>query len=1108
MRPLKLTLTAFGPYHETEVINFEALKPYDLFVISGNTGAGKTSIFDGISYALFGGASGEDRREPLFLRSDFAADHLPTTAELIFSLRGKTYRIFRQLPYLKTGNKSLTPGKAELYQINLDSADLFAELSIVDRQITSEVDRKIFELIGLNKAQFNQLIMLPQGEYQRFLTSTTNEKEAILRTVFNTEKYQTLIQSLKVRRDEQHQRVLRLRATQTQLLQSLFTQLPVRDSLLFSYQETNEETPQDEPPRINPQQALNGLSIESAYYEQHIATVSENIQEHTHEIKALQTTIAQAKLVNDAFEQLATTKQALDTHQQAAASMQALKKRIELAEQAQPIEKPFETVTRLREDAKKALTELKQSESQLKAAHIATENAQQQYKLEVAKEAERTALAKEIAILESNQARIESFAKLQDEAQSLTQSITTLNTQLTAQKTAISQKNREKEQCLAELQSLEQAAMPAFPLSQLSQKLTGLHALVFAQDTRHNQVEALQLTVKRDQAIAEKAQQQLDQTAQNWLLSQSQLLAQALQSGDQCPVCGSTEHPALQASSHHSANHPTLSSDTTEQQLAQAQKAAITANAQYQQSQLQWQHLSQEIAQQQPLLQAQFDELRHFLQSEEALPLADLALIKTPEADFIMTQMDKESAKTIDTIPLTALETFIAQSNQSRDMANQSYQQAMKLREALKATEITLAQLQASFDKQQESLRELDKALTTKTVEIDSITAMIPAELQDITRFQHNLQSQKARLSTLNAALETAQQNKIEQEQQLAVMTHQVTHEQLQVDTFITAGKKARIDLDAALQIAGFTTLDENDNPIADESAFINARLESAEIKKLRETTQQYEKQLDLYQQQIKMLEATLKTQTVMDLSRLQEALQAQEASLTELNQTLVVAKHALKMIQQAQLNIAENRDQLETESDHLHKVMEVHDLLRGENTQKLSFERFILIAYFEQIIEAANLRLQKMTHGQFEFIRSESLASHGKQSGLDLDIYDAYTGEARDVKTLSGGEKFKASLSLSLGMADTIQAHQGGISIDTLFIDEGFGSLDEESLLQALDVLIELQNSGKMIGIISHVEELKQTLPARIEVTKSKGGFSTTQIITQDSLSPMNGAS
>ena len=178
---------------------------------------------------------------------------------------------------------------------------------------------------------------------------------------------------------------------------------------------------------------------------------------------------------------------------------------------------------------------------------------------------------------------------------------------------------------------------------------------------------------------------------------------------------------------------------------------------------------------------------------------------------------------------------------------------------------------------------------------------------------------------------------------------------------------------------------------------------------------------------------------------------------------------------------------------------MEVHDLLRGDNPQKLSFERYILIEYFEQVIAAANLRLQKMTNGQFEFTRSENLASHGKQSGLDLDIYDAYTGEARDVKTLSGGEKFKASLSLSLGMADTIQAHQGGISIETLFIDEGFGSLDEESLLQALDVLIELQDSGKMIGVISHVEELKQTLPARIEVTKTKGGFSKTQIITQD---------
>lgn len=174
-----------------------------------------------------------------------------------------------------------------------------------------------------------------------------------------------------------------------------------------------------------------------------------------------------------------------------------------------------------------------------------------------------------------------------------------------------------------------------------------------------------------------------------------------------------------------------------------------------------------------------------------------------------------------------------------------------------------------------------------------------------------------------------------------------------------------------------------------------------------------------------------------------------------------------------------------------LEQLLDIYQMLKGDNSLKISFERYILIEFLEQILLAANERLHEMTGGQFSLQRSDRLEIRGRQSGLGLDVYDAYTGQNRDVKTLSGGEKFNASLCLALGMTDVIQSHQGGISIEMMFIDEGFGSLDEESLHKAIHTLVGLQQSGRMIGVISHVPELKQASPAVLEITKTREGYS-----------------
>ncbi|HEX3026485.1 MAG TPA: SbcC/MukB-like Walker B domain-containing protein [Clostridia bacterium] len=156
---------------------------------------------------------------------------------------------------------------------------------------------------------------------------------------------------------------------------------------------------------------------------------------------------------------------------------------------------------------------------------------------------------------------------------------------------------------------------------------------------------------------------------------------------------------------------------------------------------------------------------------------------------------------------------------------------------------------------------------------------------------------------------------------------------------------------------------------------------------------------------------------------------------------------------------------------------------------QKLAFEQYVQASYFNRIIQRANTRLDRMTDGRFELRRRESAADLRSQTGLELDVLDHYTGKIRTVKSLSGGESFKASLSLALGLSDVIQSHAGGVEVDTMFIDEGFGSLDSESLEQAIRTLCELTDGNRLVGIISHVSELKERIDRQVVITKSPTG-------------------
>ncbi|WP_191664225.1 AAA family ATPase, partial [Bacillus pseudomycoides] len=287
MRPLQLIMTAFGPYKQREVIDFSDLGDHRIFAISGNTGAGKTTIFDAICYVLYGEASGEERSDTSMLRSQFADDNIYTSVELTFQLKGKQYEIKRQLGHKKQGNKTVTGHAVELYEVIGDE-----KVPCVDRFHVTDVNKKVEDLIGLSKHQFSQIVMLPQGEFRKLLTSETENKEEILRRIFKTDRYKLMRELLDQKR-KQWKDVLQEKQKERELYFRNVFKLPVRDDSLL------ETLVQQE--HVNTHQVVEALEQEKNCYEAEVEQLQAQQTLQTQQLKKAEDRFHIAKSINEKF---------------------------------------------------------------------------------------------------------------------------------------------------------------------------------------------------------------------------------------------------------------------------------------------------------------------------------------------------------------------------------------------------------------------------------------------------------------------------------------------------------------------------------------------------------------------------------------------------------------------------------------------------------------------------------------------------------------------------------------------------------------------------------------------------------------------------------------
>lgn len=1029
MRPIQLIMTAFGPYKQKEVIDFKDLGEHRIFAISGNTGAGKTTIFDAICYVLYGEASGEERSDTNMLRSQFADDDVYTSVELTFQLKGKSYEIKRQLGHKKQGNKTITGHAVELYEV-IDEE----KVPCVDRFHVTDVNKKVEDLIGLSKHQFSQIVMLPQGEFRKLLTSETENKEEILRRIFKTDRYKLMREILDQKR-KQWKDVLQEKQKERELYFRNVFKLPIRDGALLETLVEQEH--------VNTHQVVEALEQETNWYNAEVEQLHLEQNDKTKQLKEAEARFHAAKAVNEKFKDLEQKNEKYSILQENRVVIEMKEKSFKHAEQAKRL-LPFE------QWHEEAMQYEQQSESLLKQIIAKKEHimnsfalAQEKYEALKNKTSERENAKKQVQRLEELQPIIASLAEKKLNLQNaeihigkLKEGMQKLDEQLEAHK-------NEKQRMSGELQQLE-AALEQYvaKVEELTNMREDAKVLKLAydvwQEKQKYELEKESAFHKMQQAVST-----YENMERRWLSEQAGILALHLHDGESCPVCGSMDHPKKATEQSNAIDEKELNELREKKTIAE--KLHVQLEEKWNFYRVQYEQVIEEV-------------LKRGYRSEE--------LVETYSA---LVQKGKQLAAEVN---------------------------------ALKASEETRKQIAVNIKSVEEKVEELQK----QKREVETVQHRTEMECMQLRMsYEHDKQNIPESLQTVQAwkvqfdqALQELRLMEDEWEKVQEAYQHwqneniriQAEHDNAS-NQFNSAKEKKEETFTRfmkELEQSGFT----------DQLTYKESKLNDAEMDKLQQEIQSYYSSLEVLTKQIEELKADLKDKEYMDISSLDEQVKELEISLDIIKEKRQRAQNAVSYITDLHENIKRIDEQIHEEEKAFQELVDLYEVMKGDNDSRISFERYILIEYLEQIVQIANERLRKLSNGQFYLKRSERVEKRNRQSGLGLDVYDAYTGQTRDVKTLSGGEKFNASLCLALGMADVIQAYEGGISIETMFIDEGFGSLDEESLTKAVDALIDLQKSGRFIGVISHVQELKNAMPAVLEVTKQKDGCSQTRFVVK----------
>ncbi|EDO1158733.1 SMC family ATPase [Listeria innocua] len=1023
MRPIKLTMQAFGAYAKKEVIDFEKLGTEQIFVISGKTGAGKSTIFDAISFAIFGKANTFDR-ESFSMRSHFATDKEITEVTLVFRLKDKIYQISRipqQEIAKQRGNGTTTsPQKAELYELIGDEMKLLAS-SVRD------VNTKMEELIQLNVDQFRQILMIPQGEFRELLVSDSKEKEVILQRLAHTVYYEKVENLLWEKQKEAEILVVEARKKVAELAELSLPGIEITGKTTTEISLLQKEA-------IKQEQAILA-ELESA-----LSIIRKETSEAVEKVTLAKEQLLDWQNLDLYIEEVAKLEAEKDFYQ-------VIANRIEAAKRASNLRSQDALCIRLKEQLETAVNTEKQVAHEVELITNQFSNAKKQ----------KEALAEQEAVLEANKRTLFQLEEMEPKIIELeTVTIQKRRAEINWKEAAdrLEKVMKTEQEIAAELQSMEtrlgEINQAELAILEAINKRTTAEALIEKNQELVNKRMKMDLWNKQKQTEEQTLKQLLTeklaiettikQEESNLQQEQAATLAAHLHEGDACPVCGSVSHPQL-AEYGESASLTTL--EEAKAKLHEKQLAINEVEKSI--SQLEW-------------------------QLAEWADIADVDLVAVEK----LLAENRQLAKNL-TDQINQLQTNVAQKENI-----QGALETLKNKQKELETEKNNTALQVESFHQEVQL---------SSGKLSYLEQAIPADLRDKTIFDK-------KKNELSNSIKTH----LEQAEQVDKIFREAEKETTRLESTLQSAENTTLDAKEALQVQREVfkeTMKQNDFPTYE--AYKQALMSVEELKSKEEQLADFERKRHLAISRQADLTEKLKNKQKPNIEQLESFMNEKQLELAQSEENTIKQRDFVLKRKELAENYQNSIQAVEKAEENYADIGLLADSARGKNARRLTFERYILAMFLDTIIHRANHRLSKMTSGRFELKRKIEKAKGNVQSGLELEVFDEYTGLTRHVKTLSGGESFKTSLALALSLAEVVQEMAGGISLETMFIDEGFGTLDPESLEVAVECLLETQENGRLVGIISHVPELKERISARLEVTATNHG-STTKFITANS--------
>lgn len=1026
MKPISLTIEAFGPYRDSVTLDFSALQDHSMFLISGPTGAGKTSILDAMVYALYGEPSGEVRKTDA-IRSDFAEPQRMTRVDFSFAIGEAQYRVER-LPKQWVAKKRGTGmreqnASATVYEMKDGEWKVIATSAAAIRDT-------IQRIIGFRKDQFLQVVLLPQGEFRKLLVASTSEREELLHTLFRTELYRKLQDALKAAYDDAKAGIEANLTKQATLVQSIphdgdtpvLTAQHVRE-LLANRGPHRDELVVKRDEAVTAVEQFNALRKEWAVYNQ----AQQSLTEATSTLDLVKAREGERSSLHEKVQFLTSLTPSYELYKQFSDKQYVLK-----------------TLETALLDAKKGVEMASQQESKCAEAQEVLASRAETI------QAKRTTLAQ----LKQQSEKFDELALLNQELITLKGKLETQDREksdaaLQAQHKLVADLEialiEEREQFQANSKALESISHIQEQLSQLQR----YSELLAQKEKIQNDIDAKDRSLATIDESVKNSKVQLERLEHLMAEGRAFELVHLVVDNEPCPVCGSTEHPQL-------ASKPELYPTKEEIEEARAVRDGAL------------QKQASEIGQKETLV-TRLHEVDEDIKDQVSKLRSSI------------TGFSEDASESIQQDLLSHME----QLTTLRSNTEQLSKTIATNEDELSGAKEKLAKLETAHKELLESLHDLEIQLSSVQAKIDALSKILPTT--DLDAWHKQIESLDTEINAYDEQVKVCTTN-------LEVAREQLNAKRGRLETLSAQVQDETNNLDVTYKeytkSLQSTSLSEDDfvEVLGDYKALDTFRTE------LHALDEAFNKAQAVYDAALKVVKSIVEPSATVSDEVYDAAVERRDTLVGNLAAWDKETKHieaTLASLEELEKAMGEAREEVTF-------LSRLNDLANGgeQGFKNVTFERYVLGAILDEVVYAANLRLQKMSRSRYSLERSDYTGGGRGKQGLDLAVMDAFTGQSRPANTLSGGETFLASMALALGLADVIQSYAGGIHMDTMFIDEGFGTLDPDTLELAMETLVQLQSSGRLIGMISHIPELKNRIPAHLEVTRGDDGSTAKFII------------